>query len=1058
MKKLTGLICMICTCLLMYAQEKKITGTITDQNGLPVENASIRLKSSGGGVSADAKGMFTINAKAGDVLIISAIGFENMEITIGDNSTAVSARMIKSEGQLSEVVVTALGIRKRPREVGYATASVRSDQITVANNPSLASALSGKLTGLVVTNVNSSVQADTRFVLRGNRSLTGNNQALVVVDGVPVSPNTLSYLNPNDVENVSILKGGQAATLYGSEGSNGVLVVTTKRGAKGKTQVNFTSSVTMEQVSFLPQFQNRFGSGSGYDYDPTTNYRSYENQSYGDEYDGSMRPLGRTLEDGSVMMVPYSARPDEKRKVWDNGSIIQNDISIAGGDERSSFYLSFQDARTNGVVPGDTRQRDVIRFNAGRNYGKFKASFQSSFTQDNFERTSTDFYTAVLNAAAHIPLRELRDWRNNKFANPNGYYNDYVNNPWFNLDNFRSAARNRYFNGSIELNFAPTKALSATYRIGLTNQHTEGNFTQGQFIYTNYARTQARVPDGFPQGGAGIFRAASNITGGVTNFSNSGSVDRPGDRINSDILINFQKELKDISIQAVLGNNIQQKRNYTMSVGSNSIVIPDLYNISNRTGELTGDYASYLQRKYGFYTDATIGFRDLVFVHASVRRDATSLFYADDRKESDYQYWYYGADVSVIVSDLIPSLKTDFFNYMKVRASLNKNANDNINPYSLNMFYNIGPGFPYGSMAGTTVGNTLPSPDLVPEQVKSYEAGAEISLWRSRISLDLSYYYQVSEGQIINIGIARPTGYSNAIINAGRLDNRGFEAEVKLQALKSSNLSWDIAFNYSYNTNEVKSLYGDLTSISLSNQFTETGGVVTAQVMAEVGQPFPLLRTTAFEKDEMGRIIVDRETGNPSRAANFVPQGSTIPKNTLGITSRLVYKDFSLSTTIEYRGGYYLFHGLGSSMTFTGTSTITTQYGRENFVIPNSVYDDGTGKYVPNTTVAVTDGHYGFWDNIYKFAGENYTTRGDFWKLRELNLTYSLSPAIVQKIKFIKAASLSLIGRNLLLILPGDNIYTDPEFANTTGNSLGINTTLNTPPVRSYGVTLNVTF
>lgn len=1036
--------------LLATAQTKTVTGTVTDEKGTPIPFASVVIQGSSKGTTTNEKGVFSLEAQPGTVLVISSTGNTPQYVTVG-GANAYTVYLQKS-GSLDEVVVTALGIRRKPRELGFSTSSIKSEQITAANNPNLANALTGKISGLVVTNVNSSVQANTRVVLRGNRSITGNNQALIVLDGVPVPNNTLDYLNPNDVESVNTLKGGQAATLYGSDGVNGAVVITTKRGRSGRNTVTFTTSANVEQVSFMPDFQNRFGNGSGYGYTPAQNYRAYENQSYGDEFDGSRRPLGRVTEDGDTLMVPYSARPNEKKKIWDVGSVIQNDLSIAGGDEKSSFYLSFQDALTTGVVPGDTRRRDAFRFNGSRTIGKLKAGFQATYAQDKFDRTNSNFYSDALNAAAHVPLTELRDWRNNKFANPNGYYNDYVDNPWFNLDNNRWTGNTKSFNGSFDLQYNPVNWFSATYRLGLTNSNLEEKVTTGQFIFSDWAKNSAYVPDPWTNDYDGINRATTDILGGVTDrFTTT-------NRINSDLLVTFSKDFNNIATTLILGNNIQQRTSNYLSVGSGSIVIPDLYNIANRTGELAGEQTTAKQRKYGFYGDLTVGINDYLFLHGAARRDATSLFYKEGRASDSYQYWYYGADVSFIATDAIPALKTGILEYLKLRAGFNRNANDNISPYSLDLVYRLGGGFPYGSLPGTTVDNTFPSQGLKPEFVKSFEGGVEVSLLNNRIGLDFTYYYQVSDGQIIDVDMSAGTGYRRARLNAGRLDNKGFETELKLQVIKSKDLSWDLNVNYSYNDNVVKSLYGDMDALSLGNNFTESGGVVTASAFAQTGSSYPLLKTTYFRRDSLGRVIVNRNNGYPSLASDQIAVGRTIPKHNLGITTRVSYKNLSLSATAEYRGDYYVFHGLGSSMTFTGVAAVTARYGRENFIIPNSSYDDGSGKYVANTTIPVADGHYYFWDQLFKFAGENYATRGDFWKLREVNLTYTLPAALVSKVRFLKSATLSLIGRNLLTLLPKDNIYTDPEFANTTGNALGINNTLNTPPVRSYGATLSLTF
>ena len=320
---------------------------------------------------------------------------------------------------------------------------------------------------------------------------------MVVLDGVPVPRNTLSYLNPNDIESVTVLRGANASTLYGSEGINGALLVTTKKGANRKPTVTFSHSSNVDQVSFLPKFQNGWGNGSGYGgLTAAGNYRSYENQSYGDAYDGSIRPLGRTAEDGSVYYVPYTARPKEKYKVWDIGYTMQNDVSLSGGDATSSFYISLQDVLTKGVVPGDDIRRDNARFSASKQYGKFKASFTANYAQDRYEvhddeLNGNNFYELVMNTPGYVPLTQLRDWKNDKFASPNGYFNDYYNSPWFELDNNRSKGGRNYFNGSLDLNLKINDNIEFINRVGIASTQSFSKTTQGKFSYTNWARNLA---------------------------------------------------------------------------------------------------------------------------------------------------------------------------------------------------------------------------------------------------------------------------------------------------------------------------------------------------------------------------------------------------------------------------------------------------------------------------------------------------------------------------------------------------------------------------------------
>lgn len=1026
------------------AQTRAVSGQIKDEKGEGVSGATVTEVGTKNAVKADINGFFTIKIKEGSELSFTAVGFNTRVVTptVGFQTVALTT---KNEELKEVVVVSAIGIKRRPKEIGYGTATVKNDEITNGKSPQLAQALSGKVSGLSIGNVNNSVDPQVRVVLRGNRSILGNNQALIVLDGVPVPSNTLSYINPNDIAEVTILKGGQAATLYGSDGVNGAVVITTKRGGKTKPTIQLTSTVNAEQLSFLPKFQTTYGQGSNYGgLDPTGNYRTFENQQYGDKYDGSMRPLGRTLEDGSTFVVPYANIPGERARIWDTGLSNINDISISGGDQTSRFYMSFQNAVTTGIVPKDRSGRTGARLSATKEFGKFTASFVANYVQDRFDRTTTNFYFNAINVASNIPLSQLKDWQNNKFANPNGYFNDYYENPFFNLDNNRQNYGNSYFNGNLELAYRATNWLTVTERLGVANTNSFYKSWTGKFEFTDWAKHSAFVPAPFPNDYNGIARA-TDIAGGVFDQSSYGN------RLNNDFFVTGVKDFGKFNVKATVGSNIQIRRAKTVNISSGSVVIPETYNVANRTGELGGGESVSLLKKYGYYGDLTVGYNDYLYLHASGRLDGSSLFYKEGREKSLYQYPYYGADISLVLSEAIPSLQNNVLSYLKVRAAANKNGNDNLDPYSLDLTYNLGGGFPYGSLAGATVGDRYPDANLKPEFVTSYEAGAEIGFLKNRIYLDVTAFKQISKGQIIPITISRTTGFSQALINAGRVDNWGYEADLRVTPIKSSTMNWDISVKYSYNDNKVVEIYKGLQNVNLA-----TIGTI-AFSRAEVGKPFPYISGTSYQRDPAtGRVIVNSD-GYPLQGpiAGF---GGSRPKHQLGVGTTFKYKNFTFSANAEYRGGYVVFHNIGRDMTFTGSAYVTTLYDRTNFVFPNSAYDDGTGKFVPNTDLATKNGFYTVWVDYYRNIAENYITSGAFWKLRDVSISYNLPQSLLNKTKFIKGVTISAIGRNLITLLPKNNWYTDPEFSFTTGNGQGLNTIDQTPPTRQYGGSINITF
>ncbi|HTE24921.1 SusC/RagA family TonB-linked outer membrane protein [Flavitalea sp.] len=1061
MRKIPLLLSMlVCLCSLAFGQAGSISGQIKDEAGTPIAYATVKIKNSSTGSSADAQGRYKITAKSGDVLVFSAIGYGQTEVPVGSSST-VDANLAKSESLIDEVIVTAQGIRRRPRELGYSVARVNNDDITVGRSPQLAQSLSGKVSGLAVFNVNNSVDPAVKIVLRGYRSMTGNNDALVVIDGLPMPPGSstmLNLLNPNDIETVSVLKGGQAATLYGSDGVNGALVITTKRGSKGKARVTYSNATNIEQVSFLPDFQDQFGSGShyaasfgaaGYKTDYLArmkdNWRSYENQQFGDRFDGSLRPAGRLLQDGSYYELPYSAIKNSRKDIWNTGLTTNNQLSVSGGNENSTFYLSVENNLAQGVVPEDKSRRTGVRLAATTEAGRLKAGFNLAYVQASYDRTTFDFYNESINQAAHIPLKDLRDWKTNKFASPDAYYNDYFTNPYFRLDNDRQNYGDNNFQGNMELNFKVAEWLNLYNKLGVVNNTRNRKNTVGKYIYSPYAKTQAKVPPAYDQAdGSGITRTVTDLAGSVYDATETENI------INNEFQIQANKDFGDFSTKGLLGFSLYDRRTKIVEVSSASIVVPDIYNVANRTGELGGGEGISQYRKYGYYADLLVGWKDLVFLHGSARFDGTSKFYKPNREKDLFTYPYYGADVSFNVTEIFPAIKNTILNYAKLRAGYSSNVADNIRIYGLDPVYPNGAGFPYGNTVGLTVGDLLPAPDLRPEKVNSFEVGTELQLVDNRINVDFTYYTQKTTDAVVTARIPNSTGFTSLLLNVGESKNWGYEIDLRGQVIRSENFNWELSWRYSYNDNKVVEIFPGLTEF-LSSGYSYAGSYVMKD------NSFPKIKAVGYVRDPAtNRVIVNRTTGYPLSNGPLKDLGRALPNKIMGWGTKLNYKNISLATNFEYRGGHVIYSDLGRQMTFTGSGGWTEN--RVPHVFPNSAYDDGTGKFVENTNVNVQEAEYSLWVDHYRLITENFTVPAWFIKLRDINLSYSFSQRLLQKTKIFGEASVALYGRNLITIVDSQNDFVDPEFSFTTGNGLGISNTSQTPPVRQYGINLNVTF
>lgn len=1034
MRKLVALfsLLMLCSSLLL-AQQRKITGKVTDKNGAPISGATIRIKGTGTGTSAESDGSFTLNAKTGDVLEISAINFASVSIKVGSESAISVIALESQENIMDEVVVTAGGIQRKKREEGYNATRVTAQQITQAKAVNVAASLTGKVAGLQVNAISGGVNPTVRLVLRGNRSLLGNNNALLVVDNVIVPNDMLGNINPEDIEDINILNGAGAAALYGSDASNGAIIVTTKKGKAGVNQVKIANTTTLEQVSFYPKLQKQFGSGW-----QTGAFVAYENQQYGPAFDGSIKPLGRANRiTGEIQELPYVPN-DSREDFWETGVQNQTDFQITSGDEKSSYFISGQYLTVHGTTPNDKYNRAGIRFNGSRVVTKsLKVQYTLNYIQNRYDVTTQTgtIYQNLLNTPAWVPLTNYKNWRTDFFSSPEGYYNDYYMNPYFYVDNWRRNTRNDYLSGNLELNWAPLPWMDVVGRAGLTTRNNSEKSWAGSYYYSDPAY---------------ITGSKANVPGGVSDGMYYST------QINTDLLINFKKKVNDYRFNLTLGHSMRVNDSKDEGISTNGgIVVGDLYNVGNRiASQPTGSDYMYSHRQFGIFGKLQVAYKNWLFVDVTGRNDWRSVLDPENRS-----FFYPSADVSFIATDAIEALKNSkLINLLKIRGGWSQVGNVNIGPYQLKPTFSFGAnGFPYSSGPGLSVGDRIVAPGLKPEITTGYEAGFDIDLLDRRITAGLTWYSTRTKDQTVPTGVSTASGFSSYLRNTGEVSNQGIEALLHYTALRRRDWTVTVGGNYTYNDNKVISISDDIPRLALS-----TGG--NAQVYAIPTYFFPVLVGTDYQRDDQGRVIVDRLTGYPVGVTDGNILGNTNPKHRLGLDLEVKYKNFRLWALAEYRGGYYFYNNQGSTMDFSGSSIRTVEFNRDRFVFPNSSYEDPNrpGIYIANTDVQVRDGGSGFWangDGAYNMnVASNYIIKGDFWKIREISLSYDLPRSLLSKTRFIKAATVSVQGRNLFLWTPKDNIYTDPEYNFSDGNAIGITTLAQSPPSRYYGATISLTF
>ena len=685
---------------------------------------TITVKGTTVGAITDVNGKFSVTVpQNATTLVFSYIGMKKQEVEIGGRKV-IDIVMEPDLLGLNEVVVTAFGIKRQAKELGVATAQVSEKQLTQAGVSNVVNGLTAKVSGLQINTVNNGVNPDTRITLRGNRHFLASNQALVVLDGVPINATYLNSINPNDIQSVNILKGASASALYGNDASNGVLVISTKRGSGNVPVIKISNTTTFEQISYLPKLQTRFGSGSGEDTtnaDPnytfwigpdrnTDPYTSYENQSYGPEFNGQQVILGGVLVDGSYQTVKYSAVPNGKKKFFNTGISTQNDVSYSVGDDKNSFYLSAQDVKTTGTIPGDKNRRSGVRVAGSRTTGIFHADYTIGYTQTNTSTSGLEYYSEwpvywnVLNTPAQVDLTNYKDVDNNKFATSNGYFNAYYPNPYWQTIHSRYNTRVDNLLGSGVITLSPAKWVDISYRAGVTYKGNNDTFFKDGVTYNSYMMTDPW--------GAGHIATSSPYSG------------RAYDRIynqfilTGDLLVQLNHKIGDFSGKMILGNSMYSNKYRYLEARNNGIVIPFLYNVSNRTGEPGVTETLQNRNSMGVFADLTLGYKDFAFVHASARNDWDSRLTKDNRS-----FFYPGVDVSVLLTEAIPSLKDNsVLSYAKVRGSLSKTGQISLGDwYATLPSFATAQGFPYGTTTGYTLSDptptstTLSNPLLRPE-------------------------------------------------------------------------------------------------------------------------------------------------------------------------------------------------------------------------------------------------------------------------------------------------------------------------------------------------------
>ncbi len=999
-------------------QELRISGKVSEKGtGTALAGTNVVIKGTTRGTVADQDANFSIVANRGDILVVSFLGYVAQEIEI-TSEASLNIELPADTQFLAEVVVTgALGIERSSREVGGGAQVVNSESLNQGRTINPIFGLTSKVAGLRINMYDSKVDPQIQITMRGSRSLSrtagidgrGSNEPLYVVDGIPIP--TIARLNPNDIASITVLKGANAAALYGSEGVNGAIMITTRKGSNERGEVRFSHTTTFSDVFLLPPAQTRFGQGTNGTYNPT----QYE--SWGPEFDGTLRDFGTPLPDGTQPQLLYAAPSEDARLgMFQTGVNSQNDISFSGGNAVSTYFISAQDVTIKGIIPEDESRRTGFRLNGSRKIGKLTTSYNFNYVYFKKDMTPDGPWIGAYQLPANFPYDQMQNWQDPlSIGNPLNYFSptgtSNLKNPFFQIDNIRNKTEQQTINGKIELDYQVTPWLKAMNRTGLYSLIEETRNTTGKFE------------------AAGTRNVNGSVSDGNANYR----------RINNDFILTANKSVGDFETRILVGHNVRIDDKKTTSIGASNLLYPDLFNPGSRTGELNGSVGLTQYRSMAVYGELSAAYKNYLFLNVTGRNDWVSVLSPANRS-----FFYPGVSTSFVFTDAFPVLQNNnILSFGKLFASWNKTGNVTLAPYQLNNSYSQINGFPFGNAIGFVPSSTNPNPNIEPEFVTSYEVGTQLGLFNERVHVEASYVFSDSKGQIFNATTSTATGYSSVRVNAGQLTNSIIELNVNGDIISKPNFVWNAGFTFAYINNQVKALYEGLSSI---NNFRQSYSVI--------GEAYPTLQVSDYRRDPTGRVVVDAITGDPIIASEMTTLGTLVPPYQMGISTALSFKGFNIGAQFDWRMGGWLYSEMVPRMYTAGTHPATAEFDRQPFVWPNSVIETSPGVYVANEGLSTSSGGRAFWTR----QGEvqiNTAAKSDFFKLRELNISYTIPVGALAWQNAIRHASIGFVGTNLFIIRDKQNTMGDPEYLyNNTDGYLSFR---QVPPYRTYGFTLNVT-
>ncbi|ANQ52198.1 SusC/RagA family TonB-linked outer membrane protein [Flammeovirga sp. MY04] len=1004
-------------------EKRQVSGTITDETDFPLPGVNVVIKGTDKGAITDLEGKFNLNVSDEDVLVFSFVGYIDQEVKVGTQSV-INIKLQPQVDELEEVVVTAFGIEKEKKSIGYSVQEVKQDELTDTRTTNLGANLSGKIAGVQV-NPSGGLGGSVSVRVRGSSSISGNNEPLWVVDGVPINSQSMnqisnpddgpewggsiadggvSDINPEDIESISVLKGPNAAALYGSRAQNGAIIITTKKGKAQKgVKVEYNANVMFEQVQSFYNMQDTYGQGTNGQVD--TNAMG----SWGAPMDGQMV---QSWVDPSLQ-TPYSVN-NQWEDYFQTGSSVANNVAVSGGNDLATFRVSFMDQRTNGIFPSQSLNKNSIDFQGGLKTDKFTLNGKFNYISHREEGSPAQGYNGTVNQFVQMPRSiQTNDIKNNYIhpvyghqLNWSGLSSQYINPYWQDYNaSINNAERDRF-----------VTMLSAGYQF---NDWLSLSAKSGLDYYAERRETRD-LPSNSTMTDKKYILDQYNVM-----------------EMNSDVMLNANKQFGDWGVSASIGaNNMYQQRSGMGNEGIGQIV-PGLWSIPNSMAVVNRQsfYDKSIQSVFAF---GQFSFRNYVFLDWTARNDWSSTLPAENRS-----YFYPSIAGSLVVSDMLEDLNTklpDWMTYLKVRAAVAKVGNDT-DPYMLAGTYRVQQG-----AGGPLVEAPLQMPleGLMPEETVSKEAGAEMRFFNNRVYMDFTVYQSNTFNQILTVPMTSSSGYSHKIINAGDVENRGFEFMMNVTAIEKDNFKWDIGMNFSKNRTYVNQLADGVETYEMAS----VNGVT---IVAQEGQDYGNIRSTrSFVYDENGNKMIG-DDGLPLTSNTPEVIGNIQPDFMGSINTSVQYKNWSLRAQIDYKKGgeIYSYTDAIGSLQGTGERTLT---GRDGTMVVEGVNAE-TGQ--PND-VQISSEQY--WNHVggANAVGSEFIYDASYVSLRELSVGYSLPSAWLQNM-FLEKVRVSAVGRNLFYFktnMPG----TSPEsYAGPTDGYRGIEMG-GYPMTRNFGFNVNVVF